>query len=380
MEKKNKGRKIRILFFIGSLNVGGKERRLIELLDYLQNRGGYELRIVVTKQGVYFSKFNDLNIEMTVLDENSFIYKFNYFFHFHKIVKEFNPHIIHAWGRMQTLYALPSVLMNKIKLINGQITDASPKVALVDSLIDRINFRFSDFILSNSLAGIDAFRPPKIKSGVIYNGLDLKRFDDLPPVQDVKRKYKIQTKYLIIMIANYSPRKDYETFFRLGTMVTKGRTDTTWMGVGYFDEESELVKNCRDIIGDNPFLRMQPEISDVEALVNACDIGILFSNTAVHGEGVSNAVIEYMALGKPVVANDAGGTREVVIHNENGYLVQKQTDEEAKNLILNLIDNSKLRTSFGRNGRIRIERDFSLDTMGEAFVALYYKTLNDFTM
>src|SRR5690554_3084336 len=102
-KEENGNDRIRILFFIGFLGIGGKERRLVELLGYLKGRGGYELLLVTTKEGIGIPKFYDLDIEMVVLKENTIISKLNFFFQFYKIIKKFDPHVIHTWGRMQTL-------------------------------------------------------------------------------------------------------------------------------------------------------------------------------------------------------------------------------------------------------------------------------------
>ena len=364
---------IRILFFIGHLSVGGKERRLVELLSYLRRYKNHELLVVTTESDVEFSKFLELDIKKITLKKSKIISKFNYFFDFNKVLKNFKPHIVHTWGSMQTLYSLPTVMYSEIKLINGQITSAPPHVPLKEQLINSINFLYSDLILSNSKAGIEAFKPPKSKARVIYNGLNLSRFENLPDISLIKEKYRIKTRYLIVMVANFTPNKDYLRFFRIANLLCKERNDVTCMGVGYFEKDSELVSGCRKIIGTNKNLIIHPQITDVEALINACDIGILFSP---NGEGISNAIIEYMALGKPVIANDAGGTKEIINHNENGYLIRNQSEEDIKDLLLNLLDNEKERISFGLASRMRIERDFSLSMMGNAFSDIYQEILN----
>jgi glycosyltransferase involved in cell wall biosynthesis len=91
----------------------------------------------------------------------------------------------------------------------------------------------------------------------------------------------------------------------------------------------------------------------------------------VHGEGISNSIIEYMTLGKPVVANDAGGTKEIVHHNVNGYLIRHETETEMIRLITGLIDDPEKCTAFGKAGRQIIEVSFLLDNMGEAFEQTY---------
>ena len=78
-----------------------------------------------------------------------------------------------------------------------------------------------------------------------------------------------------------------------------------------------------------------------------------------------------MSLAKPVIANDAGGTKEIVQNNVNGYLVTNQTDNEIKGLITELIDDPEKCAAFGSAGRKIIEGSFSLDKMGKAFEKTY---------
>src|SRR5690606_25465743 len=104
-------------------------------------------------------------------------------------------------------------------------------------------------------------------------------------------------------------------------------------------------------------------------------IGMLFSNKTVHGEGISNSIMEYMALSKPVIANDAGGTLEILRHNENGYLINKQTEDEIVKLIISLLDDKSKCDAFGQASRQIIEESFSLNKMGNAFEEVYRELL-----
>src|SRR5690606_6241339 len=92
-------------------------------------------------------------------------------------------------------------------------------------------------------------------------------------------------------------------------------------------------------------------------------------------EGISNSIIEYMALSKPVVANDAGGTREVVVNNETGYLIQKESLEQIAKLINNMLEKAELRCKVGQCGQFMIQHQFALDRMGASFESIYKKTI-----
>ena len=113
------------------------------------------------------------------------------------------------------------------------------------------------------------------------------------------------------------------------------------------------------------------KINNVEPLVNIADIGLLFSNKLIHGEGISNSIIEYMALGNPVIANDAGGTKEIVKHGINGFLISNESAQEIADLINNLLDDKKKREKMGVAGKRLIHESFAIERMGKEFVKVY---------
>jgi glycosyltransferase involved in cell wall biosynthesis len=368
----------KILFFIGGLVSGGKERRFIELLSYLKKHGGYQILVVTTTPEVQFPAFFDLNIPIRQINKKSGIKAASIPFQLRKIALDFKPDVIHTWGRMQTFYAIPIRVLDKIPLINSQITNASPVTSKINQFIDKLNFNYSDCILSNSHAGIEAYQPPEKKTKVIYNGMNLSRFENLPDKTAIKSKYGIITPYLVVMVATFSKNKDYERFFDVAAKVLEKRKDISFVGVGNFHRNSGLYQKCQNIIKAHPQMLMTGGISEVEALVNAADLGVLFSNAKVHGEGISNSVLEYMALEKPVVANDAGGTKEIVKDGVNGFLVKDETTSFLSQKICELIDAPEERERMGKTGKTLVHQDFSIEKMGRNFTILYDRFWEEF--
>jgi glycosyltransferase involved in cell wall biosynthesis len=367
--------KTRIIFFIGSLKGGGKERRLIELLTYLQDKEQYELMVIVTDPMIEYPSFFKLNINYQVISKSWKKNDLTIFYKFYKKCKQFKPHIIHTWGRMQSFLALPAVIAMGIPLVNGQITGAPSNTTKwsFNGLVDQINFSFSKIIISNSQAGLNAFGPPERKSKVIYNGLNFYRFENLAAPEAIKLKYGIKTPFAVVMVASFSNKKDYPLFFSIAKQITQTRDDITFVAVGDFTDLPE-DKRYQDLAKLNSRIMLTGRINDVEALVNSCTIGVLFSNK-INGEGISNSIIEYMSLAKPVIANDAGGTKEIVHHQVNGYLLRHETEKEIIELICGLIDNPEKCTAFGKAGRKIIEAFFLLERMGNAFVQTYEDVL-----
>ncbi|HTM92090.1 MAG TPA: glycosyltransferase family 4 protein [Flavisolibacter sp.] len=365
----------RILIFIGSLRSGGKERRLIELLTYLKEKTCCEILLVMTKNEIHYQNFYQLNIRYEVISKKWKRNDPTVFYQLYKICKQFKPHIIHTWGRMQSFYTLPAVIGKHIPLVNSQITGAPSQKRnwSVNYLIDRLNFHFSKVVLANSKAGIASFKPPAAKCKVIYNGINLNRFHNLAEAQQTKAKYGITTPYAVIMTASFSPTKDYNLFLKVAQWVTSVRDDIGFIGVGGCEQDESEYKKM--VNNSSPRILFPGKIHDVEALVNACTIGVLFSTD---GEGISNSILEYMALGKPVIANDAGGNRELIRHQHNGYLISNQNVEQISELIIGLIDDQQKCQSFGAINQKKVQDYFSLEVMGKAFEEIYYKTLQQY--
>ena len=88
-------------------------------------------------------------------------------------------------------------------------------------------------------------------------------------------------------------------------------------------------------------------------------------------EGISNTILEAMAVGLPVVATQVGGNDELVAPGETGVLVPAGDDSALANALIEVVSDRELRARQGINARQRAEHAFSLQTMVERYAALY---------
>jgi glycosyltransferase involved in cell wall biosynthesis len=111
--------------------------------------------------------------------------------------------------------------------------------------------------------------------------------------------------------------------------------------------------------------------SNIETLLPALDVALLTSST----EGMSNAILEAMACGLPVVATSVGGNLQLVEHQVTGLLVPAANPVALAEAMLLLAETPALRHRLGDAARTRIERDFSLDAMAHSYDRLYRRLL-----
>ena len=103
-------------------------------------------------------------------------------------------------------------------MINNQITNA--KVTHGNRILShKLPFLFSDRIISNTISGINAYNPPKVKSSVIYNGFDFKRIDSLENPILVKNRFGINTDRVVGMVASFNEKKDYKCYLEAAELV-----------------------------------------------------------------------------------------------------------------------------------------------------------------
>jgi glycosyltransferase involved in cell wall biosynthesis len=365
------GKKIKILFFISNFGSGGRGRRSLELLTYLKNTGKYELMVVLNHNKIHYEYFYKLDIPYITLENSSKRSHPSILYRFFIVCKSYKPDILHVWGRKQVFYSIITSLILRIPLVNSQIAAAPPKLKRnIFYLVTKLNLFFSTVVLSNSKAGLDAYNVKGNKYRVIYNGVNLNRFVNLTPHSEVKKQYGITTPFCVIMVANISIKKGVDTFIRLARIILEKRRDVMFLLVGSTLSKPLFTKVTELAAGDSN-IKLTGCVDNVEDLVNACDIGVLFSNKEVHGEGIPNAVVEYMALRKPVIANDAGGTKELVSHKKNGYLITNENLEEVADLLQCLLDDPVERERMGEEARKTIELSFSLGKMGQNFEHMY---------
>jgi len=205
---------MRILFFIGSLRTGGKERRLIELLTWLKQQRAFELFVVLAFDHIDYPAFHKLEIEHVILNKKPNLKDPRVFMRLYKLCKSFKPDVLHTWGSMQAFYLAPIAKILKVPLVNSQITSARPKRKKFNfsGLINSFNFLLSDKILSNSIAGLESFGLSKSdkKCKVIYNGFNPERIQNLPTKAECRKKFGIETNYAVVMVGSFSENKDYQ--------------------------------------------------------------------------------------------------------------------------------------------------------------------------
>ena len=204
---------------------------------------------------------------------------------------------------------------------------------------------------------------------VLYNGVDGQEFSPQPHMRAaVRRHLGIPTDALVIGSAGrVVPIKDFTTLLKAAEALMAEMLNLHVILVGSGTELSRLqeyVATSPQLAGRVVFTGMVDRVAD---MLNAMDVFVLPTLM----EGMSNTLLEALAVGLPVVATRVGGNPEVVAEGECGYLFTPQDLAELVSHLRTLLRDSRLRSDFGRSARERALRHFSLENMLRRYRDLY---------
>ena len=365
---------MKILIVTDSFHTGGKERRLIELLKGLVSRGVH-CELIALSDVVQYRDLYSLDINIHFL-KRKYKKDISIFGKLSKIVREVQPDIIQSWSSMASIYLIPALIRNEAKFVNAIIADAPKNINFTNPIYlkKKLTFPFSDAVVANSYAGLRSYGAPTSKSVAIHNGFDMNRISTLDSLEEVKAKFNISTSHIVGMVGKFEDRKDYYTFINAAKKVVAERSDVSFLAIGdgknYDQVVSSVDKSLRNRI---IFTGRQ---SGVESIINAFTIGVLTSNDKIHGEGISNAILEYMVLGKPVIASRGGGTTEIVVDKETGFVIDPFDPRALAEQIHYLLDHEQERQKMGKLGAKRITEEFSLEKMTNSYIDLYERLIS----
>jgi glycosyltransferase involved in cell wall biosynthesis len=222
----------------------------------------------------------------------------------------------------------------------------------------------------NEVARRELYRQEKIH--VIYNGADTGRAEIR--CDDARRRLSIESTTLVLtMVANLKPLKRYVDLIASIPYMRQNCSELLVLIVGGDNKgargpshRSELEQYAQEL-GVMDCIRFCGTVSNVDDFIAAADVCVLCSET----EGLSNALIEYMLLGRPVVATAVGGNVELVQAANCGRLVDVGRPQQLAGAVVEIAGSEGLRSELANNARLYAVQAFSTARMVKRHEALY---------
>jgi glycosyltransferase involved in cell wall biosynthesis len=283
-----------------------------------------------------------------------------------KVIEIERPALLHVndiWWVPQTLRAAAGMDIPVLAHVRQEIEP--PKVRRYE--LDRV-----DVVLPVShriRQSLEAGGVPPVCLKTLYSGLDMSRIPDQMDGGEVRRRCGIPEEALVLgTVANLFARKGYETMLRALPGILASFPDTHYLILGTGDAayEARLRALAKELglTGHVHFAGFQPSVFPYLAAMD------VYVHPALM-EGFGIAVLEAMAMRKPVVATETGGLPEVVRDGETGLLVPPGDVESLARAVSSLLRDPARRRQLGEAGRRRVETSFTVEAMMNNLTSAY---------
>ncbi|MDJ0975203.1 MAG: GNAT family N-acetyltransferase [Planctomycetota bacterium] len=237
----------------------------------------------------------------------------------------------------------------------------------------RMTNRGADLVLANAQAvaerTVEVEWVPPAKVAVVANGHDPARFD-VPAREGLRAELGVErTARLVGLVANFRPLKRQadlvEALAKLGEEVG----DVHALFLGEYDDAE--VRERAATLGVGERVHVLRPGKAVVPILKELDVGVLCSES----EGLSNAILEYMACGLPVVASAVGGTPDLVVPGETGYLYPAGDVDALTEALGTVLGDAAHAAALGQAGRARFDDTYTATRMAADTTAHYARVV-----
>ncbi len=360
---------------IGSLEVGGTEMHLAQVLPELVRRG-HEVAIhTLSGAGPLAAPLAGAGVSVAMpRPAGSRVMRIlRACLAYARFIRVWRPDVIHFFLPEAYMVGAPIALAlgrTRLAMARRSLNDYQSRRPLLASFERMLHGRMRALV-GNAQRVVDQLAeegaPPE-RLRVIRNGIDLARFADPAPRAATRAVLGIREDTLVLIsVANLIPYKGHEDLIDALAACGRELPDWTLLCVGAGDVRRQELGARAAGAGLADRVNFLGRRTDVPDLLAASDIAVLAS----HEEGFPNAVIEAMAAGLPVVATRVGGIPEAVVEGTTGCLVPPRDPAALSAAIRDLAADAPLRARMGDAGRTRARAEFALGACVSRYEDLY---------
>jgi glycosyltransferase involved in cell wall biosynthesis len=363
----------RILHVIPTLDRCGAEKQLLLLARGLP-RDEFEIHVaVLTRTGPLEAEFREAEIPLAMVGKQWKADPLAYF-RLRRLIRRLSPDLVHTWLFAANAYGRAAAAACGVKCLVASERCVDPWKGWVEFAIDRRLARKTARIVVNSAGVKDFYVPhglPAEKFAIIPNGIAAPRPSPVPRAAIFAELGLPEDSFLIGLVGRFWPQKRVKDAIWGADLLQVIRQDFQFVIVGDGPLRQRL-EQFRDQCELHDRVHFLGQRSDVPRLLPHFDV--LWSTSGY--EGQSNAIMEAMAAGVPVVATDIPGNRDLVVHGQTGFLVPLGDRTPLVKHTRELLDNPALRRQFGEAARARMAAEFSVEQMVRRYAELYRELLS----
>jgi glycosyltransferase involved in cell wall biosynthesis len=374
-------KRMKIIYLIGELSMGGSERQLYLLLSHMDLTRIEPIVIVFnpSQSMSYHDPLQRAGVTVITIPDNKKDFITRFFF-VNKKTRKYKPDVIHSWSAHDNIYGFLLGKINHVPLTLGSFRDSLRNYGFrsLPRIVQRILIHWNQYIVVNARS---------IKDELVEEGYSKEKIFVLDNcVLVVEKNNEISRELSNITqretscvyvgsVCNLHRKKNVDVFINGVANVVREYENVVGLIVGqpikydlaYYESLQDLI--IKNELEDKVFILGFRD--DIPQFMYHLDIFCLLSEF----EGTPNVVLEAMAAAKPVIASNTSGIPDIVKHEENGILVAPGDTLEFEAALRKLLSDTRLAGQMGQNGQHRVQEYYNCHNISSQLIRLYQSLL-----
>jgi len=248
---------------------------------------------------------------------------------------------------------------------------AGLKTSLFGNFQKKLYKKYCDIYIAISLQ----LREELINSGFdenkiynIPNGVDSHLFRpvNVQKKENIKSQLSLSSQNIVTFVGRLVQRKGIDILLKSWPKVLKKFPNSHLIIIGSGPNEKSF-KILSKVINCENSVSFKGNIDNIIPYLQCSDIFVLPSRS----EGLSNALLEAMATGLPVIATNIGGTLDIIKNGYNGIIVKKEDPKQLSEAIIKILKDKDLAEILRKNARKSAIKNYSLQSISEKYIEIY---------
>jgi len=366
---------INVLYVIDQLSaLGGGERAMIRMIRAHSPR--FNPQVLTFREDIHPEAKQQLAVPIHVIPlvQTGSIEGLRAAMSIRALILSERIHIVHTFFETSDLFAGFVAKLTGVKVLISSRRD----MGILRSRKHQIAYRVVGRLCSKVFTVSEAVREQVLEKDqldpkrvtTLYTGIRIQHPQSFISNPDIRQRIGIPHGVPIVLsVAHILPWKGHADFLRMAAHVHEKVPEAQFVVAGSANDRAlfnELLL-LRESLGLRSHVHFLGEVDFVHSLCRSASVFCLLSES----EGLPNVVLEAMAAGVPVVATKAGGTVELVVDGETGYLTEVGCPEEAAERVDRLLRSPQLARRMSTSARARVESLFSIERMMSTLERIY---------
>lgn len=375
-------RPLPVVYVIASMITGGTQTHLLQVFANLDRSLFRPVLFALRDEGNLLEAVRAMDVEVRTFGMGGSLKDPRDFSGLLKMVQalqEIRPPVVHGYLLRGNFYAALAGRIAGVPVVVTSKRGLHEPSGVAEKVAVKVSGRLSDTITGNSPQVLEFTRqvegPQKAPMKMIPSGIDTDRFDPRVVGGDPRRALRevlgIGDAPVVGTAITFRPRKGFRMLFEAMAELRRDVPEARVLIAGADEMPPEPAELARSL-GLEGSIHLLGRRSDMPEVLSALDVFVLPSES----EGMSNAILEAMAMNLPVVVTAVGGAPVVIEEGVSGFLVDYPDSSAMASRLVRLFGDPALRERVGEAARKRVVEAFSSAGMVRQMEELYVTLLN----